>query len=138
MIQHGAQDGAQNLLLHYRDLFHQVVVDMYVKIESESLNYIRFNQAQLRSEKYIHLYDAMNYDDADPNQVGQKVILTLSFTGSPRHMHKYAQDAMAYVRKYGRPDLFIIHFIIISPAIQIGLPSPVFFFKTNLLSTDMT
>lgn len=28
-------------------------------------------------------------------------------TGSPRHMHEYAQDAMTYVRHYGRPDLFI-------------------------------
>ena len=27
--------------------------------------------------------------------------------GSPRHMHEYAQDAIAYVRLYGRPDLFI-------------------------------
>lgn len=27
--------------------------------------------------------------------------------GSPRHMHEYAQDALTYVRKYGRPDLFI-------------------------------
>lgn len=24
-----------------------------------------------------------------------------------RHMHEYAQDAMSYVRHYGRPDLFI-------------------------------
>jgi hypothetical protein len=27
--------------------------------------------------------------------------------GSPRHMHEYTQDAMSYVRKYGRPDLYI-------------------------------
>ncbi|GFQ98782.1 helitron_like_N domain-containing protein [Trichonephila clavata] len=27
--------------------------------------------------------------------------------GSPRHMHEYAQDAIAYVRLYGCPDLFI-------------------------------
>ncbi|XP_076299883.1 uncharacterized protein LOC143218539 [Lasioglossum baleicum] len=35
------------------------------------------------------------------------VILPASYTGSPRHMQEYAQDALTYVRKYGRPDLFI-------------------------------
>ncbi|XP_075208651.1 uncharacterized protein LOC142315251 [Anomaloglossus baeobatrachus] len=35
------------------------------------------------------------------------VILPSTVTGSPRHMHEYTQDAMTYVRKYGRPDLFI-------------------------------
>ncbi|GBL92284.1 hypothetical protein AVEN_35834-1 [Araneus ventricosus] len=35
------------------------------------------------------------------------VILNFTFTGSPRQMHEYAQDAMTYVRSYGRPDLFI-------------------------------
>ncbi|XP_073505192.1 uncharacterized protein [Phyllobates terribilis] len=35
------------------------------------------------------------------------VILPSTVTGSPQHMHEYTQDAMTYVRKYGRPDLFI-------------------------------
>ena len=35
-------------------------------------------------------------------------ILPSSYAGSPRHMHEYAQDAIAYVRLYGNPDLFII------------------------------
>ncbi|KAK2704433.1 hypothetical protein QYM36_016732 [Artemia franciscana] len=52
---------------------------MYAKIESERLLYIRLNQTKLRSE-YIHLRDAVIND---------------------------AQDAIAYVRLYGRPDLFI-------------------------------
>ncbi|UYV70161.1 hypothetical protein LAZ67_7002036 [Cordylochernes scorpioides] len=39
--------------------------------------------------------------------IGRQVIIPSSFVGSPRHMHEYAQDCMAYVRKYGRPDLFI-------------------------------
>jgi hypothetical protein len=32
---------------------------MYVKIESELLRYLRFNQKKLRAEKYIHLRDAI-------------------------------------------------------------------------------
>ncbi|GFR28310.1 helitron_like_N domain-containing protein [Trichonephila clavata] len=34
-------------------------------------------------------------------------ILPSPFTGSSRHVHEYAQDAMTYVPAYGRPDFFI-------------------------------
>lgn len=34
-------------------------------------------------------------------------VLPATYTGSPRHMHGYAQDAMTYVRYHHRPDLFI-------------------------------
>jgi hypothetical protein len=39
--------------------------------------------------------------------VGQQVILPSSYTGSPRYMYEKNQDVMTYVRKFGRPDLFI-------------------------------
>ncbi len=35
------------------------------------------------------------------------MVLPATFTGSPRYMHQRTQDAMAYVRQYGTPDLFI-------------------------------
>ncbi|XP_050549141.1 uncharacterized protein LOC126910538 [Daktulosphaira vitifoliae] len=99
-----------NYILRYRQLFHQYVVDMYAKIESERLRYIRFNQAKLRSEEYIHLRDAINGhvdEQININDIGNAFILPSSFIGSPRHMQEYTQDAMTYVRHYGRPDLFI-------------------------------
>ena len=43
----------------------------------------------------------------NPNELAKMVILPATFTGSLRHMHKLAQDAITYVRAYGRPDLFI-------------------------------
>lgn len=95
-----------NYILHYRQLYHQFLVDMYAKIETERLLYIRLNQKSLRSEEYIHLRDAIS-NDGNVNDIGKMVILPATFTGSPRHMHEYAQDAMAYVRSYGRPDFFI-------------------------------
>ncbi|XP_050338246.1 uncharacterized protein LOC126764622 [Bactrocera neohumeralis] len=79
---------------------------MYAKIETERLNYIRFNQSKLRSEEYIHLRDAIT-NDGNLNDIGHLTILPASYIGSPRHVHEYAQDVMSYVRKYGRPDLFI-------------------------------
>ncbi|UYV69073.1 hypothetical protein LAZ67_6002272 [Cordylochernes scorpioides] len=94
------------LILKCRQLFHQYIVDMYSKIESERLLYIRLNQVKLRSEEYIHLRDAV-VNDGNLRELGKMVILPSTFTGSPRHMHEYAQDAMTYVRAYGRPDFFI-------------------------------
>ena len=79
---------------------------MYVKIETERLNYIRYNQSKLRVEEYIHLQDAVSNDGLQA-EVGQLVILPSSFTGGPRYMHERAQDAMNYVKKYGKADLFI-------------------------------
>ncbi|CAB3250344.1 unnamed protein product [Arctia plantaginis] len=43
----------------------------------------------------------------NPNDIGNAFILPSSYIGSPRNMQEYIQDAMTYVRHYGRPDLFI-------------------------------
>jgi hypothetical protein len=88
------------------ELFSQFAVDMYVKMESERLAYIRTHQQELRAESYIHLRDAVN-SDANISELGQLCILPSTFTGGPRYMHARTQDAMTYVRHYGRPDLFI-------------------------------
>ncbi|XP_054091759.1 uncharacterized protein LOC128923523 [Zeugodacus cucurbitae] len=95
-----------NFILRCNQLSHQYIVDMYAKIESERLNFIRYNQARLRSEEYIHLRDAI-INDVNVNDIGRLTILPSSYVGSPRHMHEYTQDAMTYVRNYGRLDLFI-------------------------------
>ncbi|GBP49808.1 ATP-dependent DNA helicase pif1 [Eumeta japonica] len=100
------RQNANNHLLRYRQLLQQYCVDMYVKIERERLTFIRLNQAKLRSEEYIHLRDAIS-TEGDTDNVGRLTILPAMYTGSPRHMHEYAQDAMTYVSHYGRPDLFI-------------------------------
>ena len=74
---------------------------MYAKIETERLLYIRLNQTELRSEEYIHLGDAIvNDGNVNPNELERMVILPSTFTGSPRHMHEYAQDAMTNVRAH--------------------------------------
>ena len=43
------------------------------------------------------------------------VILPATFTGSPRHMREYAQDAMTYVRAIWSPRFFLLplHVILI-------------------------
>ncbi|XP_050058802.1 uncharacterized protein LOC126550758 [Aphis gossypii] len=100
------RENEDNHILKCRRLYHKYVVDMYVKIETERLTFIRLNQTKLRSEEYIHLRDAIN-TDGNAQNVGRMTILPATYIGSPRHMHEYAQDAMSYVRHYGTADLFI-------------------------------
>lgn len=94
--------GSSDHILKYRQIFHQFIVDVYAKVESERLLYIWLNQKGLRVDNYIHLRDAIT-NDGNVVDIGQMVILPATFTGSQRHMH----DAMSYVRAYGRPDLFL-------------------------------
>lgn len=93
----------ENHILKCRQLVPQYIVDMYAKIQKRLL-FIRLNQ--IKSEEYIHLLDAIA-TDGNANKLGKMVILPATFTKSPRLLHEYAQDAMSYVRAYGRPDFFI-------------------------------
>ncbi|GBM47192.1 hypothetical protein AVEN_271256-1 [Araneus ventricosus] len=100
------RSGSSNHILLYRQLFHQYIVDMYAKIESEHILYIKLNQQKLRVEEYIHLRGAIT-NDVNASDIGRIVILLTTCIGSPRHMHEYAQDPMPYVLSYGYPDLII-------------------------------
>ncbi|XP_034044527.1 uncharacterized protein LOC117526576 [Thalassophryne amazonica] len=101
------RDDKFNQVLKFKEVTSQLMVDMYAKIETERLLYIRLNQKQLRAEQYSSLQDAMNINGNAEN-IGQQVILPSSFTGSPRYMHQRTQGAMAYVRKFSHPDPFIM------------------------------
>ncbi|KAK9105322.1 hypothetical protein Scep_022166 [Stephania cephalantha] len=95
-------------LLHYSGrLLQQYVVDMYVKIETMRLQYRKTNQHIIRSELYQGLQDATNSGETTAGNIGRRIILPSSYTGSPRDMYNRYQDAMAIVRRYGKPDLFI-------------------------------
>lgn len=106
--------GQFNVLHHGRRLFQQYLVDMAAKIESERLLYLRTHQEDLRSETYSGLRDALfaadgRHTEADPNEIGKPahVYLSSSFVGGPRYLMERLQDAMSYVHKFGKPDLFV-------------------------------
>lgn len=99
------QDGDGSYIVYYGRLFHQFVVDMSVKSERHRLIYIANNQAFLRAELLEGLMDAVNGELA--HNIGNRVILPSSFIGGPPDMHRRYQDAMAIVRAYRKPDLFI-------------------------------
>uniref|UniRef100_UPI0035900D4F uncharacterized protein n=1 Tax=Myxine glutinosa TaxID=7769 RepID=UPI0035900D4F len=89
-------------------LFQQYVVDGYCKAEANRLQYFKQNQETLRAMEYRGLLDHVQNVAADNQRpVGRIVILPSRFAGSPRAMQQNYQDAMAIVRKFGKPDLFI-------------------------------
>jgi len=97
-----------NPILNAGKLFQQYVVDAYVKVKANRLNFIQCNQNQLRVEDYCVLQDRLENRAAVRGvPVGRTVIFSSSFEGSPRNMQQCYQDAMSVVTKFGKPDLFI-------------------------------
>lgn len=91
-----------------RKLFQQWAVDNYVKIEQDKIRWCALNQKKLRADSYQNLKDHVNTKANNVHgRIGKIVILPSTFVGSPRYMMQNYQDAMAIVRKYGKPDLFI-------------------------------
>ena len=80
-------------------LFLQWIVHMYLRIESERLNYIRYHHVELRQDMYANICDFLeNEAEQNHSRVGRKVVLPSSFSGSPRNMNERYQDAMSIVR----------------------------------------
>ncbi|XP_076037231.1 uncharacterized protein LOC143022769 [Oratosquilla oratoria] len=87
-------------LFQCRTLFQRFVIDCYVKAESNRLDYIRFNQHEIRKERS----DILKSDSAHK---GQRVLLPKCFVEGPRYMKERQQDALSFVSRYGSPDFFI-------------------------------
>lgn len=85
-------------------LAQEYVVDAYAKIEESRLQVVRHNQATLRANLYQGVADQVAAGDRAP---GRLLVLPPTFTGGPRYMMRLYQDAMAIVRKLGKPDLFV-------------------------------
>ena len=92
-------------LLRARKLFGELILDAYLQTESDRLAYQAKNQKQLRAETYAGVQAAVLATTGAT--VGRKVILAPSFVGGPRHYHQQYRNAMAIVRAFGKPDLFI-------------------------------
>ena len=80
------------------------------------LNYLKTHQLALRVESYHGVQEYLsklannhqNQSETDERvNIGKMVILPSNFSGSPRNLHLKYQDAIAMVREFGKPDLFI-------------------------------
>ena len=94
------------------------LVDAYSRAEAHRLQWVKLNQDALRADTYQGLCDAVGDPEfiAGETLVGKHLILPSSFPGSPRAMSQNYLDAMAIVRKFGKPD-----FLITATAIPLGL-----------------
>ncbi|KAL3118842.1 hypothetical protein niasHT_008189 [Heterodera trifolii] len=97
-----------NPILYGGKLFQQYCVDEYVKIEGDRINWIKCNQKKILADAYKNV-DNMLMRRAQERglPLGRKVILPPSMTNSPRYVEKHFQDAMAVVRRFGKPDMFL-------------------------------
>jgi hypothetical protein len=80
----------------------------FQKSENQRLKYFSSadGQKKIRADLYKNLADSVRRGDA-PGEVGKRVILAPTFVGGPRYQHALFQDAMAVVRAFTKPDLFI-------------------------------
>jgi hypothetical protein len=89
-------------------LYHQFLVDAYVKIEQDRLEYNIKHQKDMKVESYKALNDYLvNTGDKKGKKVGKVFVLPSSFKGGPRYQKQAYQDAIAMVRSTDRPHLFI-------------------------------
>uniref|UniRef100_A0A453ESA7 ATP-dependent DNA helicase n=3 Tax=Aegilops tauschii subsp. strangulata TaxID=200361 RepID=A0A453ESA7_AEGTS len=96
-----------NPILHGGRLFQQFAVDTYIKIESSRLDYMWHHQNKIRADLYQGLLDNIQAGEQNGDAVGKRRVLTSSFIGGPRDKLRRYLDAMALVRKYGKPDVFL-------------------------------
>jgi len=100
------EDECQTLLRTKR-LFQQFLYDAYTTIESNRLNYIKFNQSKIRCENYTSVKEAAAARATTMKEEGNQLLIPASFTGGPRYMVQSYYDAMAICKHYGFVNLFI-------------------------------
>lgn len=81
-------------------------MDAWASTEQNRLTYFRLNQNTLRAELYKDLTDCIS-EGVEPLQIGRRMILPSSFTGSARNMFEIYQDSMAITRYNQHPDIFL-------------------------------
>ena len=98
---------SENCLHRMNRLFQEYLCVQCAKYENQKLYWLRANQSKIRADLYNNVCDAVHMLDSSRMQLGRSVILSPSFTGGPRDMHRRFQDGMAIIRHYHKPDLFI-------------------------------
>ncbi|XP_062005049.1 uncharacterized protein LOC133722214 [Rosa rugosa] len=101
------RDNEVNAILKGGRLFQQYLVDAYATVEEDRLDWIRRNQKNFRTETFKDLFAAGSTGINKGRDLGQKIILPSSHTGSPRDMINNYQDAMAICRQYGDKTTYL-------------------------------
>ncbi|KAL4561943.1 hypothetical protein LXL04_034128 [Taraxacum kok-saghyz] len=97
----------KSCLLYFGRLLQQHIVDNYVKLETQRLDFFRTQQDEIRQEFLQGVVDAMANGETEGATIGKRIVLPSSFIGGPRNMRQKYVDAMALVQKFGKPDIFL-------------------------------
>ncbi|XP_019233403.1 PREDICTED: uncharacterized protein LOC109214007 [Nicotiana attenuata] len=101
------RDNETNEVLHCGRIFQQFIVDAYIKLETQRLDFFSFNPDLFRIEVLQGLLDILRYGERDASKIGKKTFLPVTFIGGPRDMRRRYMDAIALVQYFGKPDFFI-------------------------------
>ncbi|KAF3671541.1 hypothetical protein FXO38_06544 [Capsicum annuum] len=94
-------------LLHTRRAFQQYIVDMFIKLETQRLDFFFFNPELFRMKVLQGLLDVLGHGERDAAKIGKQTFLPVTFTGGPRDMRQRYLDAITLVQRFGKPDLFL-------------------------------
>ncbi|XP_069144240.1 uncharacterized protein [Solanum lycopersicum] len=101
------RDEEPNETLHSGRVFQQYIVDQYIKLETQRLDFILFNQDLFRVEAFQGIIDLLRQGERDASNIGRQKFLPGSFIGGPRDMRRRYMDAIALVQHFGKPDIFL-------------------------------
>ena len=76
----------KSCLLYFGRLLQQYIVDNYVKLETQRLDFFRSQQQEIRQEFLQGVVDAMASGETEGSGVGLRIVLPSSFIGGPRNM----------------------------------------------------
>ena len=103
-----SRKGKFSRVLYSRRLFQHFLMNAFVCVEFNNLNFVRQNQQFLRVELYRDLMNRLD-QDYEFNDIDQKMtILSSSHTGFSRYMKIKKQDVLALIRKFSKFIFFII------------------------------
>jgi hypothetical protein len=100
-----------NHLFSFRHLFQDFFVVCYKNNVARNLKQLKMNQPSIRAHNYGTLQDQLftdNVNEGGEGIRGAKVILPLSYVGSPRYMSGKFHDALYMCTRLGCPSFFII------------------------------
>ncbi|KAJ9568236.1 LOW QUALITY PROTEIN: hypothetical protein OSB04_004202 [Centaurea solstitialis] len=97
----------KSYLLHFGRLLQQYIVDNYIKLETQRLDFYRLQQQEIRQEFLQGVVDAMATGKTEGSAIGRRIVLPATFIGGPRNMRRKYVDAMTLVQKFGKPDIFL-------------------------------
>ena len=106
----------QDFLFRAGRLFQEYLCVTFTTIQNQKLKFHKNNQKALRADTYKNVKEVLServpitdkvYDDDHQLKIGKRIVLSGSFTGSPRWYNAQFQDGMAICREYHKPDFFI-------------------------------